>query len=172
MMSFFSSGESWRSEKRGMLCGPDSMAAYIWSSVAPSRSGARLPDESAPPRPVKLWQGVQLRRESSPPRPGGGPPRLLARLRRPRGAAAVGSDVRGHRVDLLRREHRRLLLGLGALHHSGHAAGRGLEVARRLADAHQARPAALDPLEVRAVAADAGVVEDLLALAHHRRVLL
>ncbi|CFS45777.1 Uncharacterised protein [Mycobacterium tuberculosis] len=54
MMSFFASKESWRLENFGMFCGPVSIAVRICCSLAGARSGAYLPDDNAPPLPVKL----------------------------------------------------------------------------------------------------------------------
>src|SRR6266545_4062784 len=47
----------------------------IWS-VDLSRPGACLPEDSAPPRPAKLWHCAQLSRNSSPPSPRSPPRRL------------------------------------------------------------------------------------------------
>src|SRR5690606_701204 len=90
---------------------------------------------------------------------------LLALLLRPRRAAAVRLHVGGHGVDLLRRQPRRLALGLRLLARHRHPPGRGLEVDRRLTDADQARAPSLDALEVLAVAGDARGVVDLGAFA-------
>src|SRR5690606_30328896 len=90
----------------------------------------------------------------------------LARLVRFLRAATVRLDVGAERVDLLGRVLRRLARGLCLLAHHRHPAAGDLEVHRRLADTHEARALVLDALEVRAVARDAGVVVDLLALAH------
>src|SRR5690606_17561538 len=128
------------------------------------RQRTTLPGEVVTRRTV---QAEQLRTAR-----GVGPPQLSTAFLGTLRTTTVGLDVGAQRVDLLGRQPRRLTQRLRFLTHHRHPATGGLEVHRRLADPDQARPAALHALEVLAVAADAGVVVDLLALADQRRVLL
>src|SRR5699024_3553846 len=88
-----------------------------------------------------------------------------------RGAAAVLLDVGADRVDLAQVHARGLLRHLRFLAHGRHAAGLDLEVDRGLADADQARTALGDALQVRAVARDAGLLVEPLALADQRGLI-
>src|ERR1700753_836840 len=112
MMSFFASKDSWRSENFGMFCGPVRIAARICCSLAGSRSGAYLPEDSAPPLPVKVWQGggmARTRARAAQRFHRRAPLRVAHRV----GAAAVGLLVSAQRVDLRLVEDRLLARRLG-----------------------------------------------------------
>jgi len=87
-------------------------------------------------------------------------------------AAAVGLHERAQRVDFLGGEPNRLLSDLGLLAAGWHPPGGDLEVDRSLANTYQAWTASIHTLQVHTVAADAGVVVELLALTYQRRILL
>ena len=139
------------------------------------RSGAYLPDDSAPPLPVKLWHDAQFSRNRSPPRATSLPISECLRdlavvVARDGRAAAVGLHVGAERVDLRLVELRWLARRLRLAAHGGHAAGGHLEVDGGLADADQAGAAVGHALQVRAVAGHARGVEQLLAGAQQRRL--
>ena len=160
-----------------MFCGPVSIAVKICAGSASLRSGAYLPDDSAPPLPVKLWHDAQFSRNRSPPRATSLPSSESCATSPLSSRGTVGPPPLAWtyapmRVDLVLVEDRGLARRLGLAAHRGHAAGGDLEVHGRLAGADQAGAAVGHALQVRAVARHARGLEQLLARAQQRRAVI